>query len=76
MARKMIDCREFPSEKKCGMVFIGEEEELLDVVTQHAVLVHGHEVSSELRDQIRSTFKDEPASIKSGDQSNESLRAS
>ncbi|HWV37188.1 MAG TPA: DUF1059 domain-containing protein [Vulgatibacter sp.] len=59
MARMMMDCREFPSESKCTLVMSGEEDELLRAATQHAITVHGHRDSPELRRQLRSVFKRE-----------------
>ena len=57
--RKSIDCRNHPSEKNCSLKISGTEEEVLDAAVQHAVSVHGHENSPELRDQIKSMLKDE-----------------
>jgi predicted small metal-binding protein len=58
MARKYIDCREFPSEKQCSIAITADTEaELLDAATQHAVAVHGHEDSPEMRAQLRALFK-------------------
>ncbi|GAB3410804.1 DUF1059 domain-containing protein [Massilia agilis] len=54
MARKYIDCREFPSEKKCSVTIAADSEsELLDVAAQHAVKVHGHEDTPQLRQQLK-----------------------
>src|SRR2546426_9412207 len=60
MARKIIDCRLFPSEKKCTLAISGTEAEVLDAAVHHATTVHGHANSPELREQIRSMLKDEP----------------
>jgi len=57
--RKSIDCRNHPSEKNCSLKISGTEEEVLDAAVEHAVSAHGHENSPELRDQIKSTLKDE-----------------
>jgi len=57
--RKVIDCRLFPSEKNCTLAISGTEDEVLEAAVQHAVSVHGHENTSELREQIRSMLKDE-----------------
>jgi predicted small metal-binding protein len=57
--RKMIDCRDFPSETNCTLAISGEEDEVVRAASEHAVSVHGHEDSRELREQIRSTLKDE-----------------
>ncbi|MFD5398037.1 DUF1059 domain-containing protein [Streptomyces sp. NPDC127097] len=57
--RKKVDCRDYPSEMNCTLVIIGEEEEVVRAATEHAVSVHGHTDSPELREQIRSTLKNE-----------------
>jgi predicted small metal-binding protein len=59
MARKYIDCRDHPSEKNCSLKISGTEEEVLDAAVQHAVSVHGHRESAELRQELRSMLKDE-----------------
>ncbi|MEV7379416.1 DUF1059 domain-containing protein [Streptomyces lydicus] len=57
--RKKMDCRDYPSESKCSLVISGEEEEVVRAATDHAVAVHGHEDSPELREQIRTSLKNE-----------------
>jgi hypothetical protein len=52
MARMMADCRRFPSESNCSLVIIGEKDEVARAAAEHAVSVHGHEDSPELRSQI------------------------
>jgi hypothetical protein len=59
MARRMADCRRFESESNCSLTIIGEEEELVNAAAAHAVAVHGHPDSSELREQIRGMLEDE-----------------
>jgi predicted small metal-binding protein len=59
MARKYIDCRDHPSEKNCSLRISGTEEEVLDAAVEHAVSVHGHRESAELRQELRSMLKDE-----------------
>lgn len=61
MARKMADCRRFPSESKCSLTIIGEEDEVVRAAAEHAVSVHGHDDSEELRDQIRGMLEPEEA---------------
>jgi predicted small metal-binding protein len=56
--RKSIDCRDYPSEKNCSLKISGTEE-VLDAAVQHAVSAHGHEETSELREQIKSMLKNE-----------------
>jgi predicted small metal-binding protein len=59
MARKYIDCREFPSEMNCTVaIAAGSEEELLEAAVQHAVAVHGHEDTPEFRLQLRAAFRE------------------
>jgi hypothetical protein len=60
MARKYIDCREFPNEVNCTLAISGTEQEVLDVAVVHAVSVHGHEDAPELREKLREFLKDSP----------------
>jgi hypothetical protein len=53
MARRMADCRRWPSESNCSLVIIGEEEEVVRAAAEHAASVHGHEDTAEMREQIR-----------------------
>jgi hypothetical protein len=59
MSRKVADCREFPSESGCTLTISGEEGEVLEAATQHAVAVHGHEDTDEVRTWLRQNLKDE-----------------
>jgi Protein of unknown function (DUF1059) len=56
--RKIIDCRLYPSETGCTLSIEGTEDEVLQAATHHAVTMHGHDNSPELRDQIRSMMQD------------------
>ncbi len=59
MTRKFIDCREFPSDMHCSVAISADnEEELLQAAVQHAVSVHHHSDTPELRQQLRQLFKD------------------
>ena len=59
MARKYIDCREYPSEMNCTMFMSADSDtELLEAAVQHAVAVHGHTDTPELRETLRSLFKE------------------
>jgi predicted small metal-binding protein len=59
VARKYIDCREFPSVANCTIAIAADsEEELLEAAVQHGVAVHGHTDSTEFRNQLRSIFKE------------------
>ena len=58
MARKYIDCREFPSESKCSVAISADSEnELLEIAMQHATAVHGHKDTPETRSQLRKLMK-------------------
>jgi len=60
MARKFIDCREYPSEMNCTVFMSADSaDELLEAAVQHAVAVHGHTDTPELRETLRSMFKEE-----------------
>ena len=62
MARKMIDCRQIPSENNCTLTIAGEAEDVLDAAALHAVDKHGHQNTPELREQLRGALVDaEPA---------------
>ncbi len=59
MSRKFIDCREYPSEMNCTIaIFADSDEELVDAAVQHAVSVHKHNDSPELRSTLRSMAKE------------------
>jgi predicted small metal-binding protein len=58
MPRHSIDCREHPSENNCSVAISADtKKELLDAAVQHAVAVHGHQDSPELREQIGTMIK-------------------
>jgi hypothetical protein len=52
MSRKIADCRRFESDSQCSLTIIGEDDELLAAAVAHAVTVHGHQDTPELRTQI------------------------
>ena len=58
MARKMIDCRQIPSDINCTLTIAGEEDEVLDAAAAHAADKHGHENTPELREQQRGVLQD------------------
>ena len=59
MARKYIDCREYPSEMNCTVALCADsEQELLEAAVQHAVAVHQHQDTPEFRQQLTQLFKD------------------
>jgi hypothetical protein len=59
MGRKVADCRDFPSDSGCTLTISGEENEVLLAATQHAVSVHGHEDTYEVRTWLSQNLKDE-----------------
>jgi predicted small metal-binding protein len=59
MARKFIDCREYPSEMNCTIaISADDEDELVEAAVQHAISVHQHSDSPQLRETIRSALKE------------------
>lgn len=59
MARKFIDCRNFPSDTKCTVAISADSvDEVVNAATQHAIQVHKHQDSPELRQQIRASVRD------------------
>ena len=59
MARKYIDCRNYPSEMNCTLAMSADsEKELLEAAVQHACAVHGHKDSPEFRKQLLELFKE------------------
>lgn len=59
MARKVIDCREFPSENNCTVTIAADtEDEVLEAAIAHAVKSHKHTDSPELRTEIRKGIKE------------------
>lgn len=59
MTRKYIDCRSFPNEINCSVAISADsEKELMEVAVQHAVAVHRHTDSPELRKQVKQSMKD------------------
>jgi predicted small metal-binding protein len=62
MGRKVIDCREHPSDANCSLKIEGTEAEVLRAATEHAVSSHGHKDTPELRQMLKSGMKEaEPA---------------
>lgn len=58
MSRQYIDCREYPSTMNCSVALCADSEgELLEAAVQHAVAVHGHTDTPELRKQLATMFK-------------------
>ena len=58
MARKFIDCREYPSEKKCTVAISADtEDEIIEAAIVHAVKTHGHKDTPEFRKQLVGMIK-------------------
>ena len=57
--RTYIDCREFPSETNCSLKISGTEDEVLLAAVDHAVAVHGHQRTPELREMVRAGLHEE-----------------
>ncbi|MEW5726789.1 MAG: DUF1059 domain-containing protein [Pseudomonadota bacterium] len=60
MARKFVDCREYPESKCSVAVSADTEDEVVDAAVDHAVKHHGHQDTPEFRDQIRHMVKEGP----------------
>jgi len=59
MTRKYVDCREYPSEMNCSVALSADsDEELLEAAVQHAVAIHHHEDTPELRQQLKQLFRE------------------
>jgi len=63
MARKIADCRRWPSESNCSLTIIGDEDEVIRAAGEHAASVHGHEDTPELRQEIREFLEPEESYI-------------
>ncbi len=66
MTRKILDCRDIPNEVGCTLALTGEAEEVVEAAARHAVDVHGHTDSAELRDMVRSGMRDAPLTAAEG----------
>ncbi|MDH3258413.1 MAG: DUF1059 domain-containing protein [Deltaproteobacteria bacterium] len=59
MARKYIDCRDYPGEVKCTVALSADnEKELIEAVVQHGTTVHGYEDTPQFREMIRKGMKE------------------
>ena len=56
--RMHIDCRNYPSDMNCTIsISADSEKELLEAAVQHAVAVHGHKDTPDLRKALQSMLK-------------------
>jgi hypothetical protein len=60
-SRKVLDCRRFPAEKPCSIAISGNVDEVVELGVLHASIVHGHQDTPELREQLRSMLQDDNA---------------
>jgi predicted small metal-binding protein len=59
--RYVVDCRSQPSESNCSLTIAGERDEVIRAAAEHAVSVHGHEDSPELREMLAGALEPEGA---------------
>lgn len=57
--RKIIDCRDHPSDNKCSLTISGTEAEVMKAATEHAASSHGHKPGPDLDNAIRSLLRNE-----------------
>jgi predicted small metal-binding protein len=60
MARKYIDCRDYPeSTEGCSLAISADTtEEVVEAAVQHSVQAHGFEDTPELREQMKASVKE------------------
>lgn len=58
MARKVIDCRDFPG--PCTLAVSGEEDEVVSAQAAHLAVVHEMPDTPDVRAYVRSMLKVEP----------------
>ncbi|MEP6656220.1 MAG: DUF1059 domain-containing protein [Betaproteobacteria bacterium] len=57
--RKYVDCRDYPSETNCTVALSADSEtELLEAAVQHAVAVHDHKDTPDLRAMLKSAIRE------------------
>jgi predicted small metal-binding protein len=58
MSRLFVDCSDYPSEMNCTVAISADnKEELVNAAVQHAVAVHGHQDSPQLREELAKMVK-------------------
>lgn len=59
VARKFIDCRDYPDGSNCTVAISADSEaEVIEAVVQHSIAVHAHEDTPEFREQVRAGIKE------------------
>jgi predicted small metal-binding protein len=59
MSRKYIDCRDYPSESGCTVAISADSsDEVVAAAAHHAVQVHGHQDTPELRQQLQQMVRE------------------
>lgn len=60
MARKYIDCREYPETAKgCSVAISADsEDEVVEAAARHGIDVHGYEDTPDLREELRTAVKE------------------
>ena len=59
-----VDRRLFLAEEPCDFAILGDEEELLNIVVQHAVHDHGERDTPALREELRGLVREERHKLK------------
>ncbi|UCG38331.1 MAG: DUF1059 domain-containing protein [bacterium] len=59
MARYYVDCREHPSVSRCSIAISADDRnELIEAAVQHAVTVHEHVDTPELRTELKKSIRE------------------
>ena len=58
--RYVADCRKYPSESNCSLLVAGTEDEILGVLVDHAVTVHGHQRVPALANELKGLLEKDP----------------
>ncbi|CAA7620488.1 DUF1059 domain-containing protein [Magnetospirillum sp. UT-4] len=58
MARKYIDCRDYPGSQCSVALSADNEDELVEAAVEHGVKVHGYQDSPDFRRQLREQAKE------------------
>ena len=57
--RKYVDCRDYPSETNCTVALSADSEtELIEAAVQHAVAIHDHKDTPDLRTMLKSVIRE------------------